>query len=105
MMRWIVGTSMRFRYLVIALAAGIMIFGTLQLRNSPVDVFPEFAPPLVEIQTEVPGMASSEVESLVTVQLEDALSSVPGLDTMRSKSIAGLSSIVLIFKSGTDILQ
>src|SRR6476646_8161105 len=105
MMRWIVGSSLRFRYLVVAIAAVLMFFGTQQLRTTPVDVFPEFAPPYVQIQTEALGMSTSEVESLVTIPLEDALSSTPQLDTMRSKSVPGLSAITLIFKPGTDILQ
>jgi Cu/Ag efflux pump CusA len=105
MMRWIVGSSLHFRFLVLAIAAVMMFFGTEQLHNMPVDVFPEFAPPQVEIQTEAPGMSTAEVESLVTVQLEDALNSVPDLDTMRSKSVPGLSAIVLIFQPGTDIMR
>src|SRR5437588_13038405 len=104
MMRWIVGSSIRFRYLMVAIVAVLMFFGTEQLRSMPVDVFPEFAPPLVEIQTEALGMSTSEVESLFTIQLEDALSSTPQLDTMRSKSVPGLSSITLIFKPGSDIM-
>ena len=51
MMRWIVGSSLKFRFLVIAIAAALMYFGTERIRSMPVDVFPEFAPPLVEIQT------------------------------------------------------
>ncbi|HEX6543180.1 MAG TPA: efflux RND transporter permease subunit [Ktedonobacterales bacterium] len=105
MMRWIVGSSIRFRYLMVALAGGLMLFGSLQMRSAPVDVFPEFAPPLVEVQTEALGMSTAEVESLVTIQLEDALSSTPDLDTMRSKTVPGLSSITLIFKQGTDIMR
>jgi len=105
MMRWIVGSSIRFRYLVVAIAAAMMFFGLEQIRDMPVDVFPEFAPPLVEIQTEALGMSTSEVESLVTIQLENSLSSTPELDTMRSKSVPGLSSIILIFKPGTDIIH
>ena len=68
----------------------------------PVDVFPEFAPPRVEIQTISLGLNSTEVESLVTVPLEEALNGVPGLDTIRSKSVPDLSSIELIFEPGTD---
>jgi CzcA family heavy metal efflux pump len=105
MMRRIVGSSLHFRFLVLAITATLMFFGTEQLRSMPVDVFPEFAPPFVEIQTEAPGMSSTEVESLVTIQLEDALSNTPQLDTMRSKSVPGLSSITLIFQPGADIMQ
>lgn len=105
MMRWIVGSSLHFRPLVIAAATVMLVLGTLQLHTLPVDVFPEFAPPLVEVQTEAPGMSTSEVESLLTTQLENALNSTPHLDTMRSKSVPGVSSITLIFKPGTDPLQ
>jgi CzcA family heavy metal efflux pump len=104
-MRWIVSTSLKFRYLVVFAAALMLFFGLLRLREMPVDVFPEFAPPLVEIQTEGPGMSTEEVEELITIQLEQALSGTPGLDVMRSKSVPGLSSIRLIFNSGTDQLM
>jgi len=64
MMRWIVGTSLKFRYLVLAIAAGLLYFGASQLRRIPVDVFPEFAPPLVEIQTPCLGLSPEEVEEI-----------------------------------------
>src|SRR5215469_9185595 len=105
MMRWIVGSSLQLRFLVLAVAAAMMLIGITQLRSMPVDAFPEFAPPFVEIQTEAPAMSSQEVESLVTIPLENSLNSTPGLDTMRSKSVPGLSAITLIFQPGTDILQ
>jgi Cu/Ag efflux pump CusA len=105
MMRWIVGTSLKFRYLVLAFAASMMILGVGQLRNMPVDVFPEFAPPRVEIQTLSWGLNSEEVESLITVPLEQALNGVPGLDTIRSKSVPDLSSILLQFDPGVDLLE
>ena len=104
MMRWIVSASLRFRFLVIALAGALMYFGVGQLREMPVDVFPEFAPPLVEIQTSVLGLSPTEVEALVTIPLEQALTGLPGLDVMRSKSVPDLSSIKMIFKPGTDLL-
>lgn len=102
MMRWIVASSLYFRYLIIAFALTLMVVGTLLLEGIPMDVFPEFAPPIVEIQTETPGLSTEEVESLVTIQLEAALNSTPNLDTMRSKSVPGLSQITMIFKSGID---
>src|SRR6266545_4748611 len=105
MMRWIVGSSLRFRYIVVALAAAMMALGVVRLRDIPVDVFPEFAPPRVEIQTPCLGLTAADVESLITVPLEDALSGVPGLDDMRSKSVPQLSSIELIFKQGTDLIH
>ena len=105
MMRWIVGSSLKFRFLVIAIAAALMYFGTERIRSMPVDVFPEFAPPLVEIQTEGIGMTASEVEELITLPLEELLRGTPELDILRSKSVTGLSAIRLIFKMGTDQLH
>ncbi|MEA2594931.1 MAG: hypothetical protein QOF01_1400 [Thermomicrobiales bacterium] len=104
MMRWIVQSSLKLRFLVIALAAVMMVFGAGQLRGMPVDVFPEFAPPRVEIQTACLGLSAVEVEELITVPLEQALNGVAGLDVMRSKSVPQLSSIVLIFQPGTDLM-
>jgi len=104
MMRWILGTSLKFRFLVIAIAAGMMYFGIGQLKHMPVDVFPEFAPPLVEIQTISLGLPAAEVENLVTIPLEQALAGVPGLDVMRSKSVPDLSQVKMIFEPGTDLL-
>jgi len=104
MLRWIVGSSLRFRYLVVAAAGALVLFGLGQLRDVPVDVFPEFAPPIIEIQTPSVGLSPSEVEALVTVPLEQALAGVPGLDVMRSKSVPQLSSVKMIFQPGTDLL-
>ena len=105
MMRWIVASSIKLRFIVVAMAAGMMLYGVTQLRNTPLDVFPEFAPPQVEIQTISLGLSSTDVESLVTVPLEEALNGVPGLETIRSRSVADLSSIQLLFKPGTDLLE
>src|SRR5688500_14937056 len=104
MMRSIVGSSLKFRFLVLGIAAALMFFGIERIREMPVDVFPEFAPPRVEIQTEALGLTTTEVESLISVPLEEALSGMPGLDIMRSKSVPGLSSILLIFKPGTALI-
>src|SRR2546423_7662018 len=104
MMRWIVGSSLRFRVLVVALAGGMMMLGVIQVQRMPVDVFPEFAPPRVEIQTPCLGLSAEEVEALVSVPLEQALNGVEGLEIMRSKSVPDLSSIELLFKPGTDIM-
>jgi CzcA family heavy metal efflux pump len=104
MMRLIVGASLKFRFLVLAIAAAMMFFGMLRLGDMPVDVFPEFAPPRVEVQTEALGLSTTEVEALVSVPLEDLLNGIPGLDIMRSKSVPGLSSILMIFEPGTDLI-
>jgi CzcA family heavy metal efflux pump len=104
-MRWIVGSSLKFRAIVVALAAAMLFFGFGQLRQTPVDVFPEFAPPQVEVQTPCVGLSSEEVEEFITVPLEEQLNGVPGLDVIRSSSVPQLSSITLIFDRGTDILK
>ena len=103
-MRWIVRTSLRYRYLVVFVATAVMIFGISRLSDSSVDVFPEFAPPKVEVQTMSLGLSAADVEELVTVPLEQALNGVPGLDVMRSRSVPDLSDIVLIFKPETDLI-
>jgi CzcA family heavy metal efflux pump len=105
MLRSIVGTSLRFRYIVVAFAGAMMFFGVGQLASMPVDVFPEFAPPRVEIQTSCIGLSAAEVESLVTIPLEQALNGLPHLDTIRSRSVPQLSSIELLFAQGTDVLE
>jgi len=71
----------------------------------PVDVFPEFSPPIVEVQTPCLGLSPEEVEALITIPMEQSLNGIPGLDIMRSKSVEQLSSVKMIFKSGTDILK
>jgi CzcA family heavy metal efflux pump len=103
-LKWVIGSSLKYRFLVMALAAGLMFFGVQQLRHTQVDVFPEFAPPRVEVQTPSLGLSATEVEELVTVPLEQSLAGIPGLDELRSTSVEGLSSILLIFDRGTDLL-
>jgi CzcA family heavy metal efflux pump len=105
MMRWLVRSSLELRVAIVALAAILMAFGFSIARDTPIDVFPEFAPPRVEIQTEAPGLSSSEVEALITVPLENALSGTAWVDTLRSKSVPGLSSVLLIFEPGTDLMR
>ena len=106
MMRWIVGASMQLRVLVVVIAALIMVFGVSQLRQMPVDVLPEFSQPYVEIQTESLGLSAEEVEQLITTPMEqDLLVGLPWLKTIRSESVPGLSSVVLFFEPGTDLMR
>ena len=106
MMRWIVGSSLKFRRLVVAVAAGLLVLGITQLGNTPVDTLPEFTPPMVEVQTEALGLSAAEVEQLITVPLEqDLLNGVAFLESIESTSLPGLSSVVLTFEPGTDILD
>jgi len=106
MMRSFVTWSTKYRVVVVAIAAALVVVGARQLRDMPVDVLPEFSPPRVEIQTEALGLSAQEVEQLVTLGLEqDLLNGVPWLESLRSESVPGLSSIVLTFRSGTDLMR
>jgi len=95
-----------FRLLVLAVAVGLLGFGIVSLRSAPVGVLPEFTPPYAEVQTEALGLSAEEVEQLITVPLEaDLLNGVEGIDVIRSESVPGLSSVVMVFASGTDIYR
>src|SRR5262252_3232659 len=101
MMRSLVTWSTKYRVTVVAVAAALLLVGVRQLRELPVDVLPEFSAPRVEIQTEALGLSAQEVEQLVTLGLEqDLLNGVPWLESLRSESVPGLSSIVLTFRPG-----
>ncbi len=103
MLTAIVRFSIRFRGVVLALAIALLGYGIYSLTQAKYDVFPEFAPPLVGIQTEAPGLSPEQVEVLVTQRIENVINGVSGLDTLRSNSIQGLSVIKATFQSGTDI--
>lgn len=105
MFRWIIGSSLQFRFLVLGIAAALVAFGSVQLKKMPVDVFPEFAPPVVEVQTEANGLSAEEVQDLITLNLEELLSGVPWLESIRSQSVTGLSSILMTFQRGTDVMK
>src|SRR5688572_27009955 len=106
MMRWIVGSSLKLRRVVVVVAAGLMVAGFMQLNKTSVDTLPEFAQPTVEVQTEALGLSAVEVEQLITVPLEqDLLNGIAFLETIRSESVPSLSSIELVFEPGTDLLR
>ena len=108
MLRWIIGTSLQARFVVVALAALLLVFGfsQLELEEMPVDIVPEFSRPYVQIQTEALGLSAQEVEAMITTPLEaDMLNGTPWADEIRSVSIPGLSSIVLTFEKGIDIMR
>ena len=106
MTRSIIAASLRFRLVIVGIAVGVMAVGIVQLRDAPVDVLPEFTPPYVEVQTEALGLSAEEVEELITVPMEaDLLNGVEGVDVIRSESVAGLSSVVMVFEPGTDLYQ
>jgi Cu/Ag efflux pump CusA len=106
MLRTIVRSCLRARFVVVILAAATMVLGIGKLRDMPIDILPEFAMPYVEIQTEALGLSAEEVEQLITLGLEqDLLNGVPWVQTIRSESLPGLSSIIIVFKPGTDLMR
>ena len=106
MMRWIVGSSIKFRRLVVAIAVGLLVYGVLQLDDARTDILPEFQRPTVEVQTEALGLSAEEVEQLITVPLEqDLLVGIAFLDEIESVSMPGLSSVVMTFEPGTELLD
>src|SRR5918992_1489711 len=92
MFHFIIGSSLKYRFLVVAIAVAMVAYGMDQLRKMPIDVFPEFAPPLVEI------------EELITIPLEQTLRNVPGLAVLRSSTVGAFSMVRMIFKPGSDLL-
>jgi multidrug efflux pump subunit AcrB len=106
MLRSLISASVRFRFLVIAVAAGIMALAVATVPGIHADVLPETAPVTTRIQTEAPGLSAPEVESLVTVPLEkNLLEGVMGVTDVTSDSIPGLSQIDLHFAPGTSLDQ
>ncbi len=105
MLNGIVRFSVRFRGIAISLACALLVYGIFSLSHIPYDVFPEFAPPQVSIQTEARGLSPEQVEVLVTQPIENAINGVAGIETLRSRSIQGLSAITVVFLAGTDIYR
>ena len=97
--------SIRFRGVIITLALLLLAYGSYQLSNAGLDIFPEFSPKLVIIQTESPGLSSEQVEILVTQQIENAVGGLINLDYVRSESIQGLSIVTVIFTEDSDVYQ
>src|SRR6516164_7630272 len=105
MLRAIVSLCLRFRGVVIALAAVVLLQGVEAARHAKLDVFPEFVPPQVVVQTEAPGFSAEQVETLVTRPIEARISGAGSLESMRSQSIQGLSVITAVFKEKTDVFR
>jgi len=106
MVRSIVAGSIRFRMLVLTLAAAILVLGFVQLPKASVDALPEFTPPYVEVQTEALGLSAEEVEQLITVPLEaDLLNGVQDVTVIRSESMPGLSRVVMVFDPETTLYE
>ena len=105
MLSGLIGFSLRYRLVILLLAGVFMSAGVVAVREAPWDIFPEFAPPQLVVQTEAPGLSTVEVEQLVTVPIESALNGVSRLKILRSSSAPGLSVVTAIFEDGTEILD
>jgi CzcA family heavy metal efflux pump len=105
MLKSIIRFSLRFRGIVYALAVIAAGYGIFAMTRAKLDVFPEFAPPMSLVQTEAPGLTSEQVETLVTQPIENALGGMLGLQSMRSRSMQGLSAITLVFSDRSDVMQ
>ncbi len=105
MLSRIVQFSLRHRGVVVALGLIVLVYGLYVATRTKLDVFPEFAPPQVVVQTESPGLSSEEVEQLVTLPIETELNGTPGLEAIRSQSIQGLSVVTLVFRDSTDVFR
>lgn len=105
MMQAIVRFSIRFNGVIIALACLLVVYGLYSLTRSNLDVFPEFSPTQLVIQTESPGLSAELVEKLVSQPIENSIAGTVGIESMRSQSIPGLSVVTIIFTEGTDIYR
>ncbi|MBA2655770.1 MAG: efflux RND transporter permease subunit [Tatlockia sp.] len=101
----LIAWSLKNRLLVLAMTLGLGILAGFTLTKMSVDVFPEFAPPQIVIQTQAAGLAPQEVEALITYPLESAINGTPGVSHVRSKTAVGLSTITVIFADNMDIYR
>ena len=101
----LVAFAVRFPGVVLALTLALALYGAMALNQAKYDVFPEFAPPTVTVQTEAPGLGPEQVEVIVTQTIEGAINGLPGIAALRSSSIQGLSVVSATFTDGSDIYR
>ncbi len=103
MFTWLLNFSLTNRIIVLLLSLIMIVYGAFTLKQSSVDVFPDLNKPTVTVMTEAGGMASEEVEQLITFPLETVMNGLPGVESVRSVSSAGLSFIYITFDWSTNI--
>ncbi len=101
--RWVIASSIRLAVVVLIVFGLILAGGVVLLGRAPVDTLPELLPPSVQVHTDAIGLSSGEVEQFLTVPAEYELANVAYLDSLRSRSVPGLSSISLTFKRDIDV--
>src|ERR1700712_2792727 len=102
-MRWLVDLCVRFAGIIATLTLVALLLGIWATQSAPLDVFPEFVPSAVDIQTEAPGFTAEQVEQLITKPIENAVNGATGLATIRSESIPGLAVINIQFADKVDL--
>ncbi|UDF36049.1 UNVERIFIED_ORG: CusA/CzcA family heavy metal efflux RND transporter [Shinella sp. XGS7] len=105
MFKWLLDSSLANRLLVLIGSAVLMAYGLFTLTRTPVDVFPDLNKPTVTLMTEAGGMAAEEVEQLITFPLETTMNGLPGVESVRSTSSAGLSFVYVTFDWSTEIFR
>jgi CzcA family heavy metal efflux pump len=103
MFDWVTQWSLRNRLLTVVAFTIVLFVGVFVVSRMTLDVLPEFAPPQVVIQTQAPGLSPEDVETLITFRIEAVVNGTPGVDVVRSKSSVGLSTVIVVFRWGTDI--
>lgn len=109
MLERLLNATLRFsiarRWLIVAAAIAVSLWGVLTVGQMPLDVFPPFAPPQVDVQTSADGLSPEEVETRITLPIESAVNGIAGVQTVRSSSKAGLSMVQVVFNQDADIYR
>src|SRR5450631_2681324 len=98
----LVSFALTQRFLIVIASLMLMVWGAISFRNLPIDAYPDLSPPHVEIITQWPGHAAEEMERLVSIPIEIEMNGIPKLDSLRSISLYGLSSVQMNFEYGAD---